>query len=130
MENATAYTSPLIGISSTFYAGDSMGNAIWIADDGNGHNDTVYFEISMLTFNFTLFSGWNLITIPVENNLTAKSLIENITGCNVVYAWDAANDTYKIFTSNSPPSQDFVIKKGDGIFVSVELESIWHGEGG
>ncbi|MCD6223088.1 MAG: VCBS repeat-containing protein, partial [Thermoplasmata archaeon] len=42
-----------------------------------------------ITFNFTLFSGWNLITIPVENNLTAKSLIENITGCNVVYAWDA-----------------------------------------
>jgi len=174
---------------------------------------TKVFVTHVITFNFTLFSGWNLITIPVENNLTAKSLIENITGCNVVYAWDAANDTYKIFTSNSPPSQDFrilpgvgyfigisndtsfsvngapltevsihlypgwnligwfkdettassilenitgcnvvyawdaandtykiftsnsppsqdfVIKKGDGIFVSVELESIWHGEG-
>ena len=129
MENATAYTSPLTGNSSTFYAGNSMGIAIWTADDGKGHNDTVYFEISMLTFNFTLFSGWNLITIPVENNLTAKSLLENITGCNIIYAWDSLNQTYKVYTLASPDEYNFVIRQGDGVFVGVSEESIWHGEG-
>ncbi|MEM1513474.1 MAG: C25 family cysteine peptidase, partial [Candidatus Thermoplasmatota archaeon] len=41
-----------------------------------------------ITHNFSLVNPWNLITIPVLANLTAKSLIENISACNVVVRWD------------------------------------------
>lgn len=42
---ATASTHPTSGTSSTFDAGDTAGNAIWRACDGEGHQDEVHFEI-------------------------------------------------------------------------------------
>ncbi|MDI6916392.1 MAG: CARDB domain-containing protein [Thermoplasmatales archaeon] len=41
----SASTSPIIGVSSTFDAGLSNGTAIWVADAGDGHTDTVVFTI-------------------------------------------------------------------------------------
>lgn len=43
---ATAYTTPPQAANSTFHANLSGGNAIWTADDGNGHTDMVQFTIS------------------------------------------------------------------------------------
>jgi hypothetical protein len=44
-DGANASTNPLTGDSSTFYSGDAAGTAIWEADDGDGHTDTVEFTI-------------------------------------------------------------------------------------
>jgi len=69
------------------------------AYDGQRYSAITSKEVSVthtLSLTLQLYSGWNLITIPVRHNYTAQSLMENITGCNVVYAWDAANDTYNI----------------------------------
>ena len=92
--------------------------------DESSINIPLYISIiSMLTFNFTLFSGWNLITIPVENNLTAKSLLENITGCNIIYAWDALNQTYKVYTLASPDEYNFVIEDGHAYFIGLSANT-------
>ena len=111
-----------------FNSGINDGLAILQAEY-NGCNDTIVFTINSSIFSFSFHKGWNLVTILVEINLTAKSLLENITGCNIVYAWDSLNQTYKVYTSASPDEYNFVIKQGEGVFVGVSEESIWHGEG-
>ncbi|RLF60949.1 MAG: hypothetical protein DRN37_01815 [Thermoplasmata archaeon] len=42
--------------------------------------------INELRLNFTLYTGWNLITIPVENNYTASDLPALIPQCDMI-AW-------------------------------------------
>jgi len=43
---ANASTNPTIWDSSGFYSGDSGGTAIWTADDGNGHTDSISITIN------------------------------------------------------------------------------------
>ncbi len=49
---ANASTSPLSGMSSIFNAGITTGTTTWIADDGDGHNDTVVFTIEPPTIDY------------------------------------------------------------------------------
>jgi hypothetical protein len=49
---AQAFTSPGSGDSSQFNSSTPAGSAIWIADDGQGHNDTVSFTINPPTVDF------------------------------------------------------------------------------
>ena len=125
--SSNATTSPASGTSSTFYSGWKNGTAIWKADDGNGHIDTVTFTVnsSIASYIFIVYEGWNLITIPVENNFTAKSLIENISGCQIVCCWDSLAQQYKCFTIHSPPSYNFDIENGMGYFIGVTEDSIY-----
>ncbi|UCF08559.1 MAG: PQQ-binding-like beta-propeller repeat protein, partial [Thermoplasmata archaeon] len=51
---STATTYPLTGMNSTFDANLTPGTAIWIADDGQGHNDTVEFTITEYTVDWIL----------------------------------------------------------------------------
>jgi len=37
-----------------------------------------------ITFDFDLYEGYNLVTIPVDNVYTASTLADNITGFNIV----------------------------------------------
>jgi hypothetical protein len=74
-------------------------------------------------FNMTLHAGWNLITLPVESNHTAKSLLAAIPGCTLVYGYDAANATAHIVTANSPPETDFPVLEGVGYFVAVSANT-------
>ena len=100
---------------------------IWANDTSGNENisDTYYFEIQPeeIQHTFTFHQGWNLITIPVENNFTAKSLIENITGCQIVCCWDSIDQEYKCFTIHSPDSYDFPIENGMGYFIGVTEDS-------
>ena len=123
VDGANATTFPLTGNWSTFNAGESIGNATWKADDGNGHNDTVIFEITGISVDIPLYLGWNLITIPVENDYTAKSLIENISGCQIVCCWDSIDQEYECFTIHSPSGYDFPIENGMGYFIGVTEDS-------
>lgn len=73
--------------------------------------------------------GWNLIGWYHDYNTTASSLSDNITGCNSVSKWNATLQTYETYIFGGPPSFDFTITRGMGLFVDVSMPSIWHGEG-
>jgi hypothetical protein len=74
---------------------------------------------------FVLRAGWNLITIPVNNTYTAKSLLQDISGCTVVYGYDVQTGTARIATAASPPETDFPIEDGVGYFVAVTADTIF-----
>ncbi|KAA0001179.1 MAG: hypothetical protein FE046_02520 [Thermoplasmata archaeon] len=59
--------------------------------------------INELRLNFTLYTGWNLITIPVENNYTASDLAALIPECDMIAWWDASTGTYKTFIVGVSP---------------------------
>jgi len=78
--------------------------------------------------NISLEIGWNLIGWYHNYNTTASSLAENISGCNSVSSWDATAQTYNTHIAGVPES-DFMISRGMGMFVDVDQQSYWHGEG-
>jgi PKD repeat protein len=75
--------------------------------------------VGFINADISLISGWNLITVPVTNNLMASSLAENITGCQMVSWFDGENQTYKTYIVGVP-GYDFVIKDGYGLFILVD----------
>ncbi|MGC9308886.1 MAG: hypothetical protein ACP5FL_08950, partial [Thermoplasmatota archaeon] len=76
-----------------------------------------------------LYPGWNMLGWYHDYSTTAKSILQNITDCSVVYWYDAENALAKIVTASSPPENDFPVTQGMGLFVAVTLASDWHGEG-
>jgi len=65
-----------------------------------------------------------------EYESTAISLGENISGCQIVSFFNATRQTYESYIVDvSPPSSDFISKKGMGIFVVVSEPTYWYGEG-
>jgi hypothetical protein len=100
-----------------------------IAEDGNGaqsvFSDPWTIIIDQPDSTIPLLIGWNMITIPFENNLSASNLAENITGCLSVSKWDAINQTYNTFIVGGPPSFDFSIGNGSGYFVDVTHSSLF-----
>jgi len=62
-------------------------------------------------------------------NTTASSLSADITGCTGVSKWDPVLQTYKSYIVGGPPSFDFTITRGMGLFIDVTVESVWYGEG-
>jgi hypothetical protein len=81
------------------------------------------------SINISMNIGWNLIGWYHDYNSTASSLAENLTGCISVSCWDAINQTYKTYIVGGPPSFDFSVSRGMGLFVDVITQSYWHGEG-
>jgi len=77
----------------------------------------------------SLKTGWNLIGWYKESSTTASSIAENITGCTSISCWDPALQTYDTYIVGGPPSFDFEVTCGMGMFVDVSTDSIWHGEG-
>ena len=64
-----------------------------------------------------------------DYDTTASSLSENITGCISVSMWNASLQTYDTYIVGGPPSFDFNITCGMGLFVDVTAESVWYGDG-
>ena len=97
---------------------------IWVIDFENNqkispiHN----FMIGTNIIDITLFEGWNLITIPLQNNFTASTLINYIPGSIMVSCFDAENQTYESYVSGDPPLYDFPIKDGYGYFIYMTQE--------
>jgi len=70
------------------------------------------------THETTFYQGWNLITIQVDEEFTAETLVQRIPGCTVICMFNA--DT-QMFTSHVTgiPHDDFIIEKGVGYFIYV-----------
>ena len=64
-----------------------------------------------------------------EYNTTASSLGDAISGCEIISRWDAVNQTYRSYIIGGPPGLDFTITRGMGLFILVNEESLWYGEG-
>ncbi|HEC76439.1 MAG TPA: hypothetical protein ENI33_04175 [Thermoplasmatales archaeon] len=71
--------------------------------------------------SFSLSKGWNLITLPVENNYTASSLYADIPGCNIILSWNASIADFDLYAPGVP--NDFVIENGTGYLIGVENDT-------
>jgi hypothetical protein len=89
----------------------------------------VFYGPSIDNISISLKIGWNLIGWYHEYDTTAISLSENISGCTSVSKWNATVQTYDTYIVGGPPTFDFIVSRGMGLFVDVTQESIWHGEG-
>jgi len=66
-----------------------------------------------ITFDFDLYEGYNLVTIPVDNVYTASTLADNITGFNIVSCWDTDLQQYEDYIEGFSGSEhDFQIVDG------------------
>ena len=105
------------------YATNSTYNVTLTVTDDDGANDSICKMVnvtsSVISVDIPLTTGWNLITVPVENGYTAMTLSENITGCVSINRWDAVEQTYKPYIVGGPPGLDFPIEDGYGYFVDV-----------
>jgi len=98
---------------------------IWV-EDSTGNTASSYnyqFYIGQDAIAINLSTGWNLITIPVENDWMASDLANNVTGCLSVNKWDAVNQSYRGYIVGIP-AFDFPIVDGCGYFVEVDQPSV------
>jgi len=127
-ENITM-NGDIYSINQTYSMTGTFSFYIWANDTSNNSNTSYinYFEIIIdaIDVYFHLDTGWNLITIPIENNYTAKTLSENITGCELVSWFDSSNQTYRSYIVGGPPGFNFQIKDGHGYFIVVNQSSIF-----
>ena len=79
--------------------------------------------VGMTGVELSLLKGWNLITVPVENDMWASDLAGNITSCLSVSRWNASMQTYKTYIVGGPPSFDFPLDEGHGYFVDTNQNS-------
>ena len=111
---------------TNFYGLDSFQYAV---DDNLGcqsNEASVYIFVLKNDINLReipLSTGWNLITIPVENDWMASDLANNVTGCLSVNKWDAVNQSYRGYIVGIP-AFDFPIVDGCGYFVEVDQPSV------
>ena len=84
-------------------------------------------NISEITVDIDLLTGWNLITVPVENNYNASDLAALTGGCEMIAWWDASTGTYTTFIVGvTPPGSpwDFAINDGIGYYVKVANDTV------
>ncbi|HEC82848.1 MAG TPA: hypothetical protein ENI53_03070 [Thermoplasmatales archaeon] len=114
----TTYT---MGGTYTFY--------IYGEDLNGNHNISLpsTFEILGLQYTFYLLEGWNLITLPVENDYTASSLLADIPGCNIILRWNASVGDFDLYAPGVP--NDFAIEDGHGYLVAVDNDTTFFIEG-
>ena len=79
----------------------------------NGTINVIYEHV------FHLKKGWNLITIPVQNNFTAETLGQAIGDvCDTIVKWDAVNKTYVPHPVGTPLN-NFEIIDGMGYLIHL-----------
>ena len=111
--------------NSTFIESGIYDYSIWV-EDTNSNQKTSYcfhFYIGTGYIDIALNQGWNLLTVPVDTNMYAGDLANNITGCVSVSRWDGVNQTYDSYVVGFPES-DFVLVDGFGYFVDVDQGSV------
>ena len=68
-------------------------------------------------------TGWNLITVPIQNSYSASSLLNYIPASVIVSYFDSQNQTYKSYVTGDPPPYDFPIHEGYGYFVYMSQDN-------
>jgi len=89
----------------------------------------IFYKYKEKSISIPLHVGWNLVGWYQKYDTTAKSLSENITGCISVSMWDNEGQTYKAYIVGGPEAFDFTVSRGMGLFIDVNIDSIWYGEG-
>jgi len=103
----------------SIFTNDTSGNKL--VYDGFG------FKIvngSFMSVDVGFDIGWNLMTVPIENDWYASELSANISGSLSVSRWDSVNQTYQTFIVGGPPGFDFLMKDGCGYFVDTGVSSV------
>jgi hypothetical protein len=120
------YNTDIFYFNSTFSQIGKYVFNIWANDTLNNQteSDNHIFYIGQGLVEIDLNTGWNMITIPVENNWMASTLAENISGCQMVGWFDAVNQELKTHVV-AAPIYDFPITNGYGYFVLVGINSLF-----
>lgn len=96
----------------------------------SGGDNQDWFPLMRPLLRMELDGDWNLVTVPCNTTFTAATLGQNISGCSIVASWNASVGTFESFiVGSTPPSADFRIERGMGLFVYVTKPSTWHGQG-
>jgi hypothetical protein len=103
----------------------------------------VYVSLGGIPLDLSLYTGWNLITVPFDADWTAADLGQAIPGCTVIVSFNALTQMYCTHVVGIPYN-DFPIEPGVGYFiyvtgdtsillggkviseVSVSIEPIWN----
>jgi hypothetical protein len=86
---------------------------------------TAHFIPEAITLNIDLYPGWNLITVPCENTLSAETLGQNINGCNLVLRFNASTQGFETYVMGSG-YDNFPIQDGVGYFVRVPSNTVFN----
>ena len=121
---------PSAGQMSVFRSGGLNGTAVWTADDGDGHVDTVTFSVQDPLFCCMYYRGWNLMTVPCSHTFMASSLGAAVPGCSIVAYWNATSSMFQSFLVGiSPPGMDFAVQDGMGYFIYVANDTVFSQRG-
>jgi hypothetical protein len=91
-------------------------------------NNLFMVGLPLTDVNVSLKTGWNLIGWYHNQNTTASSIAENISGCLSVVKWNPVEQSYWLYLPGYP-AFDFTVSCGMGLFVEVDQDSYWLGEG-
>jgi hypothetical protein len=117
-------TTDIYYYNSTYSLNGTYSFIIFAEDNhGNGNiSEESYFHIGITVVEIPMEIGWNLITVPVVNNMMASDLAENISGCQMVSWFDANSQELKTHVV-AAPVYDFPLTPGYGYFILVNQNS-------
>ncbi len=132
-----AYYNATSGMFESFLVGVSPPSADFVIEDGVGYfvymaTDTFYggVDIPISNVSVDLSAGWNTLGWCNTTATSASGLGTAINNCTIVAYWNASSSTFQSYLVGiSPPSVDFHIERGMGVFVYVTKPGVWHGEG-
>ena len=93
----------IIFSATSGYSSISFTEGLTVLEEGD---EPVFDEI---TFQFT--AGWNYLTLPVDNNLTAQSLMDLMGCCTIMLDWNGVTQSFVVHVDNLL-GNDFPILNG------------------
>ena len=75
-----------------------------------------------------MYSGWNLVTVPLGTGYTAETLGKKSSNCTVVVMFDGATQNFTTHVVGTP-HDDFPIEDGVGYFIYVNTDSVFTATG-
>jgi len=102
--------------------------------DGQGYfvgmkNDSIFSlnDVPIQQVNVSLFKGWNCLGWFRKKETNVSLLYNKIPNTTIILLWNITKNDFYVYVPSSP--YNFIIVRGDGFFVAVDGQSIWHGEG-
>lgn len=127
--NLTPYGSKAIRIYASADTPGEKNNVVCAIAYSSG-GKVVYDNSSATVFveetsviNISLYTGWNVVTIPVENSYTASSLYADIPGCNIILIWNTSIQNFDVYVPGSP--YDYPIENGKGYIIGMSHDSLF-----
>ena len=123
---------------SSFIVGVSPPSADFAIEDGVSYfvvvgSSSIYFASGDLISSVSVplsanGSGWNMIGWYHDYDSSASGIASGISNCSIVSMFDADLQSYcSYIVGVSPPSADFTVSCGMGVFVVVDVEGTWTG---